>query len=101
MFNHEMTTSEHRRKLILPKKYTKHELRYNWYVPDPTSVTPSYDLKRATVEEIWYPVCIISAEKLVVPKTGLAEGWKIAELIYGKEDFEKWMIDKEASDATE
>ena len=95
MFNHEMTVPDQWRMLILPNHYTKHEMRYGRYVPNATTVTPHYDPMCATIEKGCYPVRIISAEKLVVPDTGPAEGRKIAELIKGKEGFDEWMIDEE------
>jgi len=96
MFNHEMTTPEHWRKVLLPNHYSKEELRYTRYVSDPLTVTPSYDPMCLTIEKGCYPVRIISAEKLVVNATGPAEGRKIAELINGKEGFDDYMIDEEA-----
>jgi len=96
MFNHEVTTPEHWRKLLLPHHYTKEELRYKWYVHDPENLTPYYDPMCDTIAMGCYPARIISAEKLVVNETGPAEGRKIAELINGKEGFDNWMIDEEA-----
>jgi len=98
MFNHEQTTPEHWRKIMLPNHFTKEELRYKWYISDPTIVSPNYDPMCATIEKGCYPVSIISAEKLVVPETGPAEGRKIAELINGKEGFDDYMIDEKAWD---
>jgi len=96
MFTHEMTTPEHWRKLILPNHYTKEELRFKYHNVETTPVTPSYDPMCATITSGCYPVRIISGEKLVAPDTGPTEGRKIAELIYGKEGFDEWMIDEEA-----
>lgn len=96
MFNHEKTTPTHWDKLILPNHWTKHELRYKWYVKNATEAASHYDPMCATIDQGCYPVRIISAEKLVVPETGPAEGRKIAELIHGKEGFDEWMIDEEA-----
>ena len=89
-----MTTPDHWRKLILPNHFSKEELRIKWY-PEPAS--PHYDPMCATIEEGCYPVSIISAEKLVLPETGPAEGRKIAELINGKEGFGDYMIEEEVS----
>ena len=44
-----------------------------------------------------HPPRIISSEKLVVPETGPVEGRKIADLVYGKQGFDEWMIDEEVS----
>ena len=99
MFNHEKTTPEHWRKVILPNHYTKEELRYEHYVSDPATAAPHYDPMCETIEQGCYPVRIISGEKLVEPETGPAEGRKIAELINGKEGFDEYMIEEEVSDA--
>ena len=97
MFNHEKTIPAHWDKLILPNHWTKHELRYKWYVENATEAESHYDPMCATITNGCYPVRIISAEKLVVPETGPAEGRKIAELIHGKQGFDEWMIEEEVS----
>jgi len=96
VFTHEMTTQEHWDMLIMPHYHSKDSLRYANFVSDPTTVPPTYDPMCMTIDRGCYPVRVLSGEKLLDHDAGPAEGRKVAELIWGKEGFDEWMIDEEA-----
>ncbi len=97
MFTHKITTPEHWYMLMQPTRYTKEEMAYDLIVGPDTYVSASYDPHcENDVTAGCEPIEIISAEALVEPETGVAEGRKIANVIVNNTGIKDWMIEEDA-----
>ena len=96
MFSKRITTKKHWDMLMRPENVQKETRSYELIVGNET-VTPTYDPHCVTdVSGGCEPVAVISAERLVQPDTGPAEGRKIAEVLMGQQGTSDHMIEEEA-----
>ena len=96
MFSHKITTPEHWYMLMQPTVFPKSSMTYELIVGDQV-VTPTYDPHCLNdVSGGCHPVQIISAERLVKPDTGPAEGRKIATTLKNKPGIAEHVIEEEA-----
>ena len=96
MFSKKVTTAQHWYMLMQPTRYTKDEMTYDLIVGNAT-VTPAYDPHCLNdVSGGCEPIEIISAERLVKPETGPAEGRKIAKVLEGRNGIKDFLIPEDA-----
>ena len=97
MFTHKITTPEHWYLLMRPEANHKALMTYDLIVGNDTIVTPSYDPHCLNdISGGCEPVEIISAERLVKPDTGPAEGLKIARLLETSIGVKDYLIPEDA-----
>ena len=97
IFSHKITTPEHWYMLMQPTRYKREEMAYDLIVGNDTLVSRSYDphcLDDVTTG--CAPIEIISAERIVEPSTGLAEGRKIAKVLEGRTGIKDFLIPEDA-----
>ena len=98
IFSHKLTSKEHWEDLLAKPFYTRQELAYENYVPNGTSVEPSFDEHCTNVEITsgCEPIAVISADKLLDYTEGPGETAAIASALMADSRTGQYVIHQEA-----